>query len=242
MRYGIFGDVHSNIEAFEAVIGAYKKEKIDKYICVGDVVGYGVNPEECIDKIISLGAFVCAGNHDWAAVNLLSLDYFNPDAAAAIAWTRKNLNTRHKGFLESLKLVYKNDDLTVVHATLDHPAEFNYLTEAYMAEETFLSMETKICFVGHTHIPGIFRKGADERIYYHQDRQIFLSKENKYIVNVGSIGQPRDNNLHSCYCIFDTTEAEIEIKRMPYDAKKTRNKIIGQGLPVFLGERLLEGK
>lgn len=242
MRYGIFSDIHSNLEALDVVIEAYKKEAIDKYLCIGDVVGYAANPKECIEKTKILADIVLAGNHDWAAVNLFSVDYFNPVAAEAIFWTRRNLDDNAKFFLESLKLIYKNEDLTLVHGTLDNAADFNYMTDGYIAEETFRLLETNICFVGHTHAVAIFTKDKDDRIHYREDNSIEIKPENKYIVNVGSVGQPRDRNPQAAYCIYDTDKKEVQIKRIGYDMETTRKKIIDASLPKFLGDRLFLGR
>lgn len=242
MRYGIFSDVHSNIEALDAVIEAYKKEGIDRYLCGGDVVGYATNIKECIEKVNSLAWVTVAGNHDWANVGLFSLDFFNEFAKEAILWTRRNLSDKGRQFLESLKLVYKNEDLTLVHGTLDDPQDFNYLTDGYIAEKTFNILETGICFVGHTHFPGVFIKDASNRLSYQECPNCKIEGKNKYIVNVGSVGQPRDSNPKAAYCIYDTDKKEVSINRVSYDYGATRKKILDCGLPKFLGDRLLTGR
>ncbi len=242
MRYGIFSDIHSNLEALDAVIKAYKKEKIDKYLCIGDVVGYASNPRECVRIIKALAMITIAGNHDWASVNLFSVDYFNPNALDAIFWTRHNLDDNDRNFLESLKLVYKNEDLTLFHGTLDNPGDFNYMTDSSIAEESFRLLETDICFVGHTHIAGTFIQDKSDRIHYLKSVTINISPENKYIVNVGSIGQPRDSNPKASYCIYDSDKKEVQLKRIDYDIQTARKKIIDAGLPEFLGDRLLSGR
>lgn len=242
MRYGIFSDVHSNLEALDTILDAYQKEAIDTYLCVGDIVGYAANPKECIEKVKKSAMITVAGNHDWAAVNLFSVDYFNPVACEAIFWTRRNLDDPDRYFLESLKLVYKNEDLTLVHGTLDNPRDFNYMTDGYIAWETFRLLETNICFVGHSHVAGIFIKDKDDRITYREDNSVDIEKEKKYIINVGSVGQPRDGNPQACYCIYDTDKKEIQIKRISYDVQTSRKKIIDAGLPRFLGDRLIIGR
>ena len=240
MRYGIFSDIHSNLEAFDTVIQAYQKEAIDKYLCVGDVVGYAANPRECIEKVKSLAMATVAGNHDWAAADLFPPEYFNPIARQAILWTRQLLSQEDFSFLKSLKLIFKDKDFTLVHGTLDNPQDFNYLSDDYSAEETFRLMENKICFVGHSHIPGIFIQDADEELHYLDD-SCEIKGENKYIVNVGSVGQPRDGNPQAAYCIYDTDKKEVHIKRVSYDIASAKKKIIDAGLPRLLGDRLLSG-
>jgi len=242
MRYGIFADVHSNLEALERVLGAYKEESIDKYLCAGDVVGYAANPHECIEKIKTPVMVTVAGNHDWAMVDLFSVDYFNPVARQAILWTRDNLDEETRYFLGSLTLLYKNEDLTLVHGTLHQPGDFNYMADSYAARETFRLLETNVCFLGHSHIAGIFIKYKDGRIDYQADTPLNLEDGRKYIVNAGSVGQPRDGNPKAAYCIYDTGKKEIQIKRISYDIKAASRKIIDAGLPPFLGERLFLGR
>ena len=242
MRYGIFSDIHSNLEALDAVIEAYREEKIDKYLCVGDVVGYASSPKECIEKIRMLAMITAAGNHDWASVNLISTDYFNPLAKEAVFWTQRNLDEEGRYFLEHLMLVYKNEDLTMVHGTLDEPGDFNYMTDGYIVSRTFELLETNICFVGHTHVPGVFIKSKDSRIRYQENSNINIKEDSKYIINVGSVGQPRDGNPKAAYCIYDSDKKNVQIKRISYDIQVTGKKIIAEGLPRFLGERLLIGR
>lgn len=242
MRYGVFSDVHSNLEALDAVIDAYKNEAIDRYLCVGDIVGYAANPNECLDKVKTMAAVTIAGNHDWASVDLFSLDYFNPVAKEAVIWTEQNIGDNSRYFLAALKPVYQNPDLTLVHGTLNAPQEFNYLSDGYAAAETFNLLETKLCFVGHTHRPEVFIKDREGRMYYSRDNFIELQEANKYIVNVGSVGQPRDGNPDAIYCVYDSDKKEIHLKRVNYDIETARRKILAAGLPQFLGDRLLAGR
>lgn len=242
MRYGIFSDIHSNLEALEAVLKAYKRASIDKYLCVGDVVGYAADPGECIRKVRELTATTVAGNHDWASADKFCLDYFNPQAAKAIIWTKARLNKQESYFLASLKLTFSNEDLTLVHATLDDPAGFAYLTDAGTAIQTFDLLNNPICFVGHTHLPGAFIQNEDKRIDYSSQEMLKLKKKKKYIVNVGSVGQPRDGNPAASYCIYDTDKKIVWIKRIDYDFNSAGRKIIAAGLPAFLAHRLSAGR
>lgn len=242
MRYGIFSDIHSNLEALEAVSKAYQRASIDKYLCVGDVVGYAANPCECIAKIKSLASVTVAGNHDFASVDLSSLDYFNPRAAKAIIWTKARLNAEESCFLKSLKLTFNNDDLTLVHGTLNDPALFNYLTGIEVSNSTFELLNNAPCFLGHTHVPGIFTQDKAKHTHYFNGPILELKKNNKYIVNVGSVGQPRDGNPMACYCIYDTDKKTVWIKRIDYDFNSAGEKIISAGLPEFLAERLAVGR
>jgi predicted phosphodiesterase len=242
MRYGIFSDIHSNLEAFNTVLAAYAQEEIDQYFCLGDVVGYGANPQECVERIRALPIITLAGNHDWAVCDLMAIDSFNPMAQEAVLWTKTQLDSNSKYFLETLQLVFKNEELTLVHDTLNEPQDFNYLTDVYSALQTFQILDTEICFVGHTHVAGIFIKYNDNEILYTDSDFIDIEKGRKYIVNVGSVGQPRDNNPELAYCIYDTEKRRVEIKRASYDIESARKKILMSGLPEFLGDRLLWGR
>jgi len=242
MRFGIFSDVHANLEALNAVLEAYQGERIDTYICAGDIIGYGANPFECIKKIIGLPEVVIiAGNHDWAVVDLVKTDYFNDYAFEAIVWTRRELSGIFDDFLKSLKLYFRIPDLIAVHGTLEYPEKFHYMIDFATAKNNFGMFSQNVCFVGHTHSPGFFAKGAGGDISFSRGGEFKIMGGAQYIVNVGSVGQPRDYDSRAAYCIFDTETGEIAIKRVPYDKEQARRKIIAAGLPRVLGDRLLTG-
>lgn len=242
MRYGIFSDIHANLEALERVIEAYKKERIDRYLCVGDIVGYAANPCECIEKVKELVSVIVAGNHDWASVGKISIEYFNSLAKKAILWTERNLSYEDKQFLSSLSLIYKKDkEFTLVHGTLDKPEKFDYCLSLSSAQGVFSLLETELCFIGHTHHPGVFIEEKGKISYMAKSRFTIL-KDNRYIINVGSVGQPRDANPQACFCIYDTEQKLIELRRLDYDIKTTQDKILSRGLPPFLAMRLSIGK
>lgn len=224
MRYGIFSDIHSNLEAFEAVLEALKKESVDKYFCVGDIVGYAANPKECIKIMQELNCPIVCGNHDWAAVDWVDHTYFNPYAKAAVEWTKSQLNDSERNYLKDLPLIYEDEEITMVHGTLEKPEEFDYIFDEFSALRTLDLSRTKVCFIGHTHFPAEY------------------SKEAKRLINVGSVGQPRDGNPKAAYCIYDPDKNTIEIKRIEYDIKTTMNKILAAGLPNILAFRLVEGR
>jgi len=241
MRYGVFSDVHSNLPALEAVIAAYKKEAIDRYICIGDIVGYAANPQECIAKIKELNPVLVAGNHDWACVDLISSRDFNPIAQEAVYWTKGKLSSEEKDFLKSLELLINEEGFILVHGSLDNPEDFNYLFEPGDAQVNFELMSAQLCFVGHTHIPGVFVE-KDSKIGCTQQFPLKLSSGSKYIVNTGSVGQPRDRNPRASYCVFDSDAGTVEIKRVAYNIKIAQDRIIAAGLPIFLAERLAVGR
>ena len=241
MRYGIFGDIHSNLEAFQEVIKAYKGEDVDRYICVGDIVGYGADPHWCIEELKNLDAKTVCGNHDWASVGLLDTDYFNYAARAAVKWTQENLITEEKEFLKSLGPVINEENFSVVHGSLDRPESFYYIMDIASANRCFQKMETSLCFIGHSHVSVIFFMEGD-KIRYTFENFIKIKPEVKYIVNVGSIGQPRDGNPKASFSIFDSDRMTIKTQRVEYDIEAAKNKILKAGLPEILGYRLLEGR
>jgi predicted phosphodiesterase len=242
MRYGIFSDIHANLEALEAVVEAYKNESIDTYFCLGDFVGYGADPEACICSATALGLTAVAGNHDRGAVDLFPESYFNRNAAEALRWTKGRINPRSRDFLKSLELSYKNTEITLVHGTLERPEDFDYLLEESGARQCLVLMRTNILFVGHTHVAGMFTEEPGGAVRFACAPRIVLEEKKRYIVNVGSVGQPRDNNPLAAYCVYDSETKLVEVKRVQYDVEKARQKIINAGLPRDLGDRLVAGR
>jgi len=240
MRYGIFGDIHSNLEAFDRIIAEYKKEHIDKYICVGDIVGYGASPHECLRRFMDLNAISVCGNHDWASIGLFPVEYFNNIAKEAVEWTQEILNKEERGFLKSLKLIIKGQGFVVAHGSLCRPELFDYISDIKSAVKSFQIMEEDICFIGHSHIPAVFfmHEGKVKRA---TEDSIKVEPGLKYIINVGSVGQPRDGNPQAGFCIYDSNKKTVEIKRVDYDIEVAKNKILKAGLPEKLGYRLLTG-
>lgn len=244
MRYAIFSDIHSNLEAYEEVLKAFLKEKVDGYYCGGDIVGYGADPSACIDKTRELNPYIVAGNHDWGAVGLTDIDNFTENAKNAILWTQDVLTGSDKEYLKNLELLYKKDFI-MVHGSLNKPEEFEYIFGLSEAYNTFLRMNEQnisLCFVGHSHVVGVFVEDREGNIGYNSWPEIKLEEQKRYIVNVGSVGQPRDIDPRAAYCIYDTEKKIIEIKRVRYDIEKAKAKIIKAGLPRILAERLSLGR
>jgi len=241
MKYAIFSDMHGNLEAYKAVLSALEKEGKLKYFCLGDIVGYGADPKACIAMTKEIDPVLVCGNHDWAAVGLASTEYFNDYAKMAVLWTSSVLDEGDKEYLRSLKLTYLDKDMTLVHGTLMRPELFEYVFDIDTAYKMMSIMSTKMAFIGHSHVPGIFTLEG-KNIEYTAVRKISISKDKKYLVNVGSVGQPRDGDWLASFCIWDRDARTIEIKRVEYDINKARQKIIDAGLPLFLAERLGEGR
>ena len=240
MRYGIFSDVHSNLEALEAVLKAFSKEDVARYLSCGDVVGYGADPSKCIEIIEDLPCTTVGGNHDWAVSDLFDPINLNEAAREAVLWTEAVLSWEEIGDLKSLELVCEKDDFTLVHGSLNSPADFNYIFSDKDASPTFGLMRTQVCFIGHSHVAGVFQL-QDGAIHYRREHKIKLSDGRKYIVNVGSVGQPRDYDPRAAYAVYDDKEKTVEIKRVEYDVEKAKGKILKAGLPSILAYRLSAG-
>jgi len=240
MRYGIISDIHGNLEAFEAVMEALLREEIDEYLCGGDIVGYGADPIACIEKIKALGLSTVCGNHDLTSSDLGGIDNFSKAAREAVIWTHQNISRLDAAFLKKLNFVYKNKHLTLVHGTLREPEAFHYMFTRAAARATFNLMDTGVCFVGHSHAPGIFSYENETISPFFKDKAE-LSGGEKLIVNTGSVGQPRDGDPRACYCVYDTREGSVELKRIAYDIQKTQKKILEAGLAPYLANRLEQG-
>lgn len=240
MRYGLFSDIHGNLEALRAVADALREEGVDNYICIGDIVGYGANPRECIELIKDLNPITVAGNHDYGAVNLTDLSYFNSDAKEAILWTQGQLDQEGKEFLSGLRLVHNFPDFTIVHATLKAPEEWNYILSTYDAHQNFQLFATPLLFIGHSHTPIVFGGNANYRYYFRE--VIDLEKERKYIINIGSVGQPRDGDPRASFVLYDTESRLVQVKRVEYNIPGAMKKIIEAGLPKTLAWRLSRGE
>ncbi len=243
MKCVLFADIHSNLEAFQAVREEFEKEKIDEYICLGDIVGYAANPNECIKLVRELNLLTTiAGNHDWASVGKVDINYFNPIAKEAILWTQRQLTEENKGFLQNLPLTKEFDDFVIAHGSLYSPQEWHYISVLQEAKKNFECQNRKICFIAHSHKSFFVSQNPEGNQEVIRATKVFLKDGYKYLVNIGSVGQPRDGNPDACYCLYDTTKKEIEIKRISYEIKKAQDKIISAGLPQELAWRLSLGR
>ena len=240
MKFAIFGDVHSNLEALNAVLEDARSNECTHFVCIGDIVGYNANPSECLDVIQKLDCPVVKGNHDEEASLDTELVGLNPLAQKSMQWTRDNLDLNQKKYLKELKLARHVGDFTIVHATLDSPASWGYVTSKFDALESLGYQYTPVCFFGHTHVPAFYFK--DLRMEEHQGKSIKIETGKKYQINVGSVGQPRDGDFRSSYCIYDVDERLIINRRVGYDIKAAQEKILKAGLPEQLAHRLSEGK
>jgi diadenosine tetraphosphatase ApaH/serine/threonine PP2A family protein phosphatase len=241
MRFGILGDVHANLAALQAVLAALEGEGVERYLCLGDLVGYGADPNPCIELVRSLDPVLVGGNHDWAAAGRLSLEYFNEPARAAIRWTRKVVPKADLDWLGSLELtaVLDEHNLTLCHSTLHEPQVFDYLLTPYDAYLSFRDLRTRLGIVGHSHVPVTFFDGNP--ITFDVGTQVEVAGR-RAIANVGSVGQPRDEDPRAAYGVLDTGRGVLRIERVSYDIDATSARIRQEGLPAILGDRLHLGR
>ncbi len=243
MKYGILGDIHANLSALETVLECIEAAGVDTLISVGDVVGYGAAPRECIALLRDRGAVVVLGNHDAACCGRLEDDHFNPYARAAVAWTRATLTRDEIEWLRSLPYTATLKDCQVAHGTLHRPELFDYILSPTDADPSLDEMVCPVCFVGHTHIPLTVMRFADapDRTAYSFDAEIDLSETTRALINVGSVGQPRDENPDAAYALYDSSSRVSSIRRTPYDIERESMRIRSAGLPAVLAQRIRFG-
>jgi predicted phosphodiesterase len=240
MRIALFGDIHANLEALEAVLADAREQHCSDFVCLGDVVGYNANPAECLEIVREMNCPVVKGNHDEDASGDHSLETMNPTAATALMWTREQLNQEQREWLRKMRMVRQVADFTVVHSTLDQPMNWNYVTNRFDAMSNFSYQFTQVCFHGHTHVPRVYIK--DSKVHEVAAESVVIEPGSKYFINAGSVGQPRDGDWRSCYAIYDIESRLIVFRRIEYDLAKTQKKILDAGLPPMLAERLADGR
>jgi predicted phosphodiesterase len=240
MKYAIIADIHGNLDAFEVVLEDIRNQKATHVVCLGDVVGYNARPKECLKIVRDMNIPCVKGNHDEYCSSEDALDGFNPHAADAVMWTRQQLSDEERIWLRDLKYSRMAANFTMVHATLDGPERWGYVFDKLAAAASFPYQNTQVCFFGHTHVPLAFMRDTTVRGGTYSKFKIDPSK--KYFINVGAVGQPRDNNPRAAYVIYDLDAGTIELRRLDYDITAAQQKILEAGLPERLAERLAYGK
>lgn len=242
MRYAIISDIHSNLEALTAVYNDIKKQAVEEILCLGDIVGYGPNPNECIEIVRAECSVVITGNHDYACLERSEVEHFNVFASQSIFWTIEVLSDLALIYLAELPFEKKVANFNLVHASPDNPSVWNYILTLDQAIYNFSYFDEQVCFVGHTHKPTIFVETEGKEYSRERKKHIKINKDERYLINVGSVGQPRDSNAAASYAIFDTDNMEYELRRVNYDFRKTQKKMMESNLPNFLIERLASGR
>ncbi len=240
MKIALISDVHSNLHALEAVLEEI--DDWDRIICLGDLVGYGANPNQCVSKIRDLSDLNVLGNHDAACIGLLSLGWFNSYAATAARWTMKELENSSLAYLRSLTRSSHDGPFHLVHGSVREPTT-EYLRSESQAKASFELSPDKVILVGHTHVPLTFldRESGVERIKPSNGDWISYARR-RLIYNPGAVGQPRDGDPRAAYAMIDTDNEKIGQFRVEYDVEAAREAIIDRGLPKMLGDRLTTGR
>jgi len=249
VRIAILSDIHGNLEALEAVLAEAKSRGYDHLVCLGDVVGYGADPQACVDRIREEvwrdigGEYIVKGNHDDAASGGDDT-YFNKDAQRAVRWTHDQLRPESVEWLANLPMERTiGPDVYLVHASPDDPGAWNYVVNLSDAFVAFHNFSEKICFIGHSHVPfHVFVNGQESEIHIEPSETLELKEGFRYLSNVGSVGQPRDGDPRGSYVILDRERGILERFRVEYDVERAASKILAAGLPEFLANRLSRGR
>jgi len=244
MKIGIISDIHANAVALERVLQVIGP--VDALWCLGDVVGYGPNPNESIERLLALPNLeVClTGNHDWAVLGKLDLNDFNPDARQAALWTREQLTPASMKFLDERPgKVVRDAEFTLAHAS-PRQLIWEYITSVPLARANFQHFDTLVCLVGHTHVPAIYAlddKGVVRDQMAADKGTLNLRDGHRYIINPGSVGQPRDSDPRAAYAIFDSDSGDFTFYRTEYDIAETQRRMTTAQMPVRLIMRLNYG-
>jgi diadenosine tetraphosphatase ApaH/serine/threonine PP2A family protein phosphatase len=217
LKIAILGDIHANLEALSAVLEDAADTGAALFACTGDLVGYNANPHECVEMIRRLGCPVVMGNHDEEAVNCGVIEGMSERARLAMEWTRENLTDEDKRWLADLPAVQQVHGFTLVHASLECPSSWTYVLDRFDAMSSFDHQNTRLCFYGHTHTPVMYVKAGESIIRESVLNPVCLAPGRKYMINTGSVGQPRDGDARASYALYDTEAGEVAIRRVRYD-------------------------
>lgn len=241
MKLAILSDIHGNLEALEAVLTDVAGRHVDDVVCLGDFVGYGASPNECVERLRPAISGAVLGNHDAAAIGRLSLGDFNSDAATAARWTEQALSPDTRAYLDALPFTIERGAALLVHASPLEPGAWHYVLSPMDASEEFEAFTQPVCFIGHSHFPGAFEQ-AGEDLRYTRLAEVPIAPGRRYIVNVPSVGQPRDSDPRAGYALWDDQRGVVQHVRLDYDVESAMKRIRDAGLPAFLAERLRWGE
>lgn len=245
MKIAIFSDIHSNFEALTACHERALEHGVEQFVCLGDCVGYGADPVSTMDLLMALpGLIAVLGNHDEHMI-VERETWPSPQVKQAVDWTRKQLRREHLDFLGALPYLHIERGVTYVHASAAHPYDWDYLLDADKAWRCMQAAETALVFIGHVHIPALYREtrsASAELVEPEEGIPFALNPSQRCVVNVGSVGQPRDNDNRASFVIYDEDRNSVTFERVSYDYSATGRKIIAAGLPAFFAERLESGR
>jgi diadenosine tetraphosphatase ApaH/serine/threonine PP2A family protein phosphatase len=241
VRIGVVSDIHGNLAALEAVLADLGS--VDALWCLGDVVGYGPEPNGCIARLRDLGALCIAGNHDWAVLGHASVEDFNADAASAARWTAERLEPEARAWLDACPQVLRQDPVTLAHGSPCDPI-WEYVLSGAVARRSLGCFQTMVCLIGHTHVPSSFVEQPDGSVEaeYRSEDDVLSIGEHRLLANPGSVGQPRDQDPRAAYLIYDSDAATLTWRRTPYPIAVTQELMLQEGLPPRLAHRLALGR
>lgn len=242
MRHALISDIHANLEALEAVLRDIETQRVDSVHCLGDIIGYGSDPLPCLELVRHHCDTLLLGNHEHAALGHLDQEHLNPVAQISLTWTQGQLNDRAFSIIADCVMDRSMDTFRMVHSSPAQPVEWHYILTVGEADAAFRNFKEQICFVGHTHLPMIFTESTDGAHRRKVGYDFEPDEESRYIVNIGSVGQPRDNDPRSSYVVFDTEQQEINYRRVTYDIQRTQQKMQQAKLPAMLIDRLAAGR
>ena len=232
MRVAVLSDIHSNLQALTKALTFIDSAEVNEILCLGDIVGYGGNPNECVDLIRQRATKVVLGNHDLAAVDPEKADYFTKPGKIAAEWTHSVLTQDNLDYLAALPYLDSKDRATIAHASPNKPENWEYVLSIPVAEKQFTAFTTDLCFIGHSHVPAVC--GEDLRTFS-------FKKGQRFLINVGSVGQPRDGNPRLSFGLLDTDQWSYHNVRLEYDINGAADQVQTVGLPPILGKRLFQG-
>lgn len=235
-RIAIFSDVHGNLEALQTVQKKIAEANVDRIICLGDTVGYGADPNACLERVCEASDFVLAGNHDWAVVGLEDLAHFNPIAREAVEWTARVIGEDNAAVLRACRPAREEGGCCYAHASPLRPDEWSYLFDPDDGAFALSYTDFEMCFVGHSH--RAFVCSASRKTALLREGNMPLTAADRYLVNVGSVGQPRDGDARAAFAVWDREKGNIELHRVSYDVATAQAKILTAGLPPLLAERI----
>lgn len=239
MKYAILADIHANLEALETAREYLKKHQLTRVVCLGDSVGYGANPNECFEWALAHSESHVLGNHEAAVIHEKLRFSFNDWARVAIDWTAGRLQPELAKRIKDLPYLQISGPMTISHGAIHDPENFDYLMDDVTITKSFAALRTSLGFVGHSHIPCWFSEKDPDAGGYLKEGILKLDEDGRYLLNPGSVGQPRDRDPRLSFGIYDADELTFEIVRLPYNNKKAAQKIRAEGLPAMLADRLL---
>jgi predicted phosphodiesterase len=242
MKLALISDIHGNLEALESVLKDIESQQIERIHCLGDVIGYGCDPMACLHLVAEHCDVKLMGNHEYAAIGALPSDAMNIHARQSIRWTVTRLTDREISLISEFDLTAEQDDRLLVHASPYEPDEWHYVLASHEAAEAFEHAESRLVFHGHTHLPVIYCLAPGGRIRTVVAHDFDPDEESRYLINVGSVGQPRDNDPRACYVVYDTSEDTINYRRVAYDISATQAKMCQAEMPQMLIDRLQAGR